>query len=271
MEGFDRLVEIMAQLRAPGGCPWDREQSHGSIAQYAIEEAYEVVEAIEKNDPKELCTELGDLLLQVVFHAQMAAEAGTFTISDVCRAVSEKLIRRHPHVFAETEVRGVADVLANWEAIKAKERGPAASAIDGVPAALPALQRAARIGEKAARVGFDWASAEAVLAKVDEERAELTAAIASGSPTAIEHEVGDLLHATANLARKLELDPEAALRRANLRFANRFQHLEKALASEGRLASSCSEEELENHWQAAKAALALEEKPDLTGTSAKAS
>ncbi len=260
MDEFDRLVAIMARLRAPGGCPWDREQDHRSIRKYVIEEAYEVAEAIDRDDPAELCAELGDLLLQVVFHAEMAREAGRFDVAQVCRAVSDKLVRRHPHVFGEVQVSGSAEVVRNWERIKAAERGPRASAIDGVPRALPALQRAERVGEKAARVGFDWPDAAAVLAKVDEERAELEVALHTGDADALEAELGDLLLSVANLARKLEVEPEDALARAVDRFAARFRHAEAAAGASGLAGLSAgAQDEL---WRDAKRALASPGEPE---------
>ena len=255
MTEFDRLTAIMTRLRGEGGCPWDREQTHRSIQPYVIEEAYEVAEAIDRDDPQELCAELGDLLLQVVFHAEMAREAGRFDIGDVCRAIVAKLERRHPHVFAGVVVRDSGEVTQNWEAIKAAERGPAGSAIDGVPRALPALQRASRIGEKAARVGFDWSSAAAVLEKVDEERGELGAAIAAGDSPSVARELGDLLLATANLGRKLGIEPEAALRDAVDRFALRFRHVEAATRAAGEEMREASPAALDQRWEAAKRAI----------------
>jgi len=256
MQAFDELVQIMARLRAPGGCPWDREQTHRSIRKYVIEEAYEVAEAIDRDDPGELCGELGDLLLQVVFHAEMARESGRFTIEDVCRAVVEKMRRRHPHVFGDVTVTDSAEVVRNWEAIKALERGTGASAIDGVPRALPALQRAERIGEKAARVGFDWPDASSVLAKVDEERGELGEALAAGESARIEAELGDLLLATANLARKLGIEPESALASAVDRFESRFRSLEGSARAEGHQLSALSAPDLDRRWEQAKRAVA---------------
>jgi len=254
MERFDELVQIMERLRAPGGCPWDREQTHQSIRKYVIEEAYEVAEAIDRDDPQELCSELGDLLLQVVFHAQMAREAGRFDVDDVCRAVVEKMRRRHPHVFGDVAVSGAAEVVRNWEQIKARERGEAASAVDGVPRALPALQRAERIGEKAARVGFDWPDAAGVLAKVDEERAELAHAMTQDDRQRVADELGDLLLATANLARKLDIEPERALSSAIDRFERRFRSVETTARAEGRDLAALPAEELDRRWQRAKRA-----------------
>jgi MazG family protein len=268
MEEFDRLVEIMARLRGPGGCPWDREQDHRSIRRYVIEEAYEVAEAIDRGDPRELLAELGDLLLQVVFHAEMARESGEFDVADVCRAIGEKMRRRHPHVFGDVAVDGSAEVVRNWERIKADERGPDASAIDGVPRSLPALQRADRIGEKAGRVGFDWPDPLAVLAKVDEERAEVAEAMGRGEPDAIERELGDLLFAIASLARKVSVDPEAALGRALDRFEARFRWAETTTRSTGRRLVDLAPGELDQIWSAAKAAIG-EPRPTAAGGRAK--
>lgn len=254
MESFDELIAIMSRLRAPGGCPWDREQTHRSIRKYVIEEAYEVAEAIDHDDANELCAELGDLLLQVVFHAEMAREAGRFAIDDVCRGIVDKMRRRHPHVFGDVAVEGAADVVRNWEQIKQRERGAGASVIDGVPRALPALQRAERIGEKAARVGFDWPDVDGVLRKVDEERAELAEAMRSGARERIAHELGDLLLATANLARKLGLEPERTLADAVDRFDDRFRRLEAGVRQDGRQMPDLSPEELDRRWERVKAA-----------------
>ena len=252
MERFDELVRIMERLRAPGGCPWDREQTHQSIRKYVIEEAYEVAEAIDHDDAQELCGELGDLLLQVVFHAQMAGEAGRFTIDDVCRAVVDKMRRRHPHVFGDVAVSGAAEVVRNWEQIKARERGVTASAVDGVPRALPALQRAERMGDKAAHVGFDWPDVAAVLAKVDEERAELGEALTGDDRQRVADELGDLLLATANLARKLEIEPERALSSAVDRFEKRFRSVEAGARGDGRALGTMSAAELDRRWEQAK-------------------
>lgn len=252
MKEFDRLVDVMARLRAPDGCPWDREQTHASIRKYVIEEAYEVAEAIDDENPRELCTELGDLLLQVVFHARMAEEAGSFAIGDVCRAIVGKLERRHPHVFGDVGVRDASEVAKNWEEIKAAERGPEASVIDGVPKALPALQRAERMSEKASRIGFDWPDAAAVLDKLDEERAELSEAMASGEPDRIADELGDVLFTAANLARKLGLEPEQALGRAVDRFDARFRQVESTARDAGEDLRALAPDALEARWQAAK-------------------
>lgn len=255
MKEFDALVEVMARLRAPDGCPWDREQTHSSIRKYVIEEAYEVAQAIDDGDPGELCTELGDLLLQVVFHARMAEEAGTFAVADVCRAVVDKLHRRHPHVFGDVGVTDASEVAKNWEEIKAAERGPDASVVDGVPRALPALQRAERVSEKASRVGFDWPDAAAVVEKLDEERAELDEALAGGNADRVAEELGDLLFTTANLARKVGLEPERTLSRAVDRFEARFREVEATARGAGENLRELDPEGLETRWQAAKRAI----------------
>jgi MazG family protein len=255
MQSFDELVRTMKRLRAPGGCPWDREQTHASIRKYVIEEAYEVAEAIDRQDFDALRAELGDLLLQVVFHSEMADEAGRFDVEDVCRAITAKLERRHPHVFGEVTVRDADEVSRNWEEIKARERGPGASVLDGVPRALPALQRADRLGDKAAGAGFDWRKAEDVLAKIDEERAEVAEAIGGGDPERLADEIGDLLFATANLARKVGVDPEVALGRALDRFDERFRHLEAEARRAGEDLRRLDDAELEGRWQRAKRAV----------------
>jgi len=234
---IDRLLAIMARLRDPErGCPWDREQNFATIAPYTIEEAYEVADAIERGDLAALKDELGDLLLQVVFHARIAEEAGEFAFEDVAAAIADKMVRRHPHVFGDADIRSVAAQNAAWEEHKAAERqasGMAASVLDGVALALPALLRAAKLGRRAARIGFDWPDAAAVLPKVAEEIGELEAEIASGAGPRLEEEMGDLLFAVANLARKLDLDPETALRRATAKFERRFRRLERLAAERG--------------------------------------
>jgi nucleoside triphosphate diphosphatase len=233
---IDRLLAIMARLRDPAcGCPWDRQQNFATIAPYTIEEAYEVADAIERQDIAALKDELGDLLLQVVFHARMAEEAQLFSFDDVAEAIADKMVRRHPHVFGDAEIASVAAQNEAWEAHKAAEReakGETASVLDGVALALPALLRAAKISRRAARIGFDWPDADAVIAKVEEELDEIEDAIEARAPPAVlEEEVGDLLFAAANLARKLDIEPETALRRATAKFERRFRALE-ALAKE---------------------------------------
>jgi MazG family protein len=235
---IDTLLGIMARLRDPGrGCPWDREQNFSTIAPYTIEEAYEVGDAIERGDMAGLKDELGDLLLQVVFHARMAEEAGLFAFDDVANAISDKMIRRHPHVFGDAEIASVAAQNEAWEAHKAAERaasGDSRSVLDGVALAFPALLRAAKLSRRAARIGFDWPDARGVIAKINEEVAEIEAEIdAETGPDRLEDEVGDLLFATANLARKLDVEPETALRRATAKFERRFRRVEALAAEQG--------------------------------------
>jgi MazG family protein len=254
-----RLVDIMARLRGPGGCPWDREQSHSTLRPYLIEEAYEVLEAIDAGDPHALREELGDLLLQVVFHAQIASERGEFGLAEVCAAVADKLERRHPHVFAEVTVRDSAEVLRNWARIKTSERerdGRESGVLAGVPSSLPALLYAHRIGEKAARVGFDWSTTADVLAKVREELGELEHAVAAGDAVAAGEELGDVLFALASVGRHLGRDAEQALRGALSRFVSRFRAMEHANAASGVPLHDRSPEELERLWNAAKQASA---------------
>lgn len=256
---FDDLVALLHRLRSPGGCPWDAEQTHETLRPYLVEETYEVLEAIEGGDDAELRDELGDLLLQVVFHSELAAERGAFTIGDVTEAISSKLIRRHPHVFADVQVGSSAEVERNWAAIKRTERrergGRDSSAIDGIPRAMPALTRAHRTGEKASSVGFDWNDAAEVRKKVAEELAEADAAAAAGDATALEEEIGDLLFAVSSWARLSGLHAEQALDRALAKFSGRFRALESGLRLQGREMAGCSSEELEEAWQAAKAVL----------------
>src|SRR5579862_6727289 len=251
---IDRLLQIMARLRDPEhGCPWDKEQNFRTIAPYTIEEAYEVADAIERADMGALKDELGDLLLQVVFHAQMAEEAGHFAFDDVAAAIADKMVRRHPHVFGDARIRTVAAQNEAWEAHKAAERaqqGGAQSVVDGVALALPALLRAAKISGRAARIGFDWPDARAVIPKIAEEVAELEAELAKDAPAAArEEELGDLLFAVANLARQLEIEPETALRRATAKFERRFRRVE-ALARERGIGHDL--EALEALWQEVK-------------------
>ncbi len=280
------LLAIMAKLRDPnGGCPWDVEQNFTTIAPYTIEEAYEVAEAIAKGDRNELKDELGDLLLQVVFHAQMAAEEGSFTFADVVQSISEKMIRRHPHVFADAEIKTADAQTANWEMIKEQERknklpphppttvGPSLSITEGegtstargegdttsmyrtlsnIPLALPALMRAQKLQSRAARVGFDWPDVRGVIAKVKEELAEVEAAIASGDAAHTHEELGDLLFAVTNLARFMKADAETSLRDANAKFTRRFESIEDALKVDGKHVKDASLDEMEALWNAAK-------------------
>jgi MazG family protein len=257
-----RLLDIMARLRDPEhGCPWDLEQSFATIAPYTIEEAYEVAEAAERGEPEALKDELGDLLLQVVFHARMAEEARQFDFNDVARAIADKMIRRHPHVFAEAQVEGAAAQTVAWEAQKAGERqakaaaaGRTESALDGVGLGLPALTRADKLQKRAARVGFDWPAVEPIFDKIDEEIAELHTEIDQGAaPERVAEELGDLLFAVANLARRLEIDPEQALRNANRKFERRFRSIEERLAAAGKPMSEASLDEMEAEWQRVKA------------------
>ena len=254
-EAFAELVAIMERLRGPGGCPWDREQTRESIKHYLIEEAYEVAEAIEENDIDELRAELGDLLLQIVFHSEMAREEGLFTIEDVIRGITEKMIRRHPHVFSDTDVKDSAEVLRNWARIKAEERKHQEdrSHVSGVPRAMPALLRAHRLSEKAGGVGFDWDDAAAVFDKVHEEIGELQEAMTSGDRNQVEAELGDVLFALTSLGRHLGIQAEDALQRASDRFVRRFRYMEDRLAEQRRDVPATSAEELNTLWEEAKA------------------
>jgi len=252
-----RLLDIMARLRAPDGCPWDRVQDFATIAPYTIEEAYEVADAIARGpDFPQLLDELGDLLFQVVYHAQMAAEAGHFGFTEVAEAISAKMIRRHPHVFGDAEQRTAEAQTSAWEVQKAAERASRAEtgALAGVPLALPALTRAFKLSRRAARVGFDWPEPGAVLDKLEEEAAELRAELPGADKARQADEVGDLLFVVVNLARKLDLDPEACLAAANAKFERRFGAVEASLATEGRAPADATLAEMEALWQAAKRA-----------------
>jgi MazG family protein len=259
---IDRLLRIMDTLRDPGGCPWDREQSLRTLTPYLLEEAHEVIEAIESGDAQHHKEELGDLLFQVVFQARIAREEGKFDFAQVCDSISEKLTRRHPHVFGDVSVSGSREVVKNWERIKADERkakGEAPrSAVGGVPTALPALVRAERVTEKAGAVGFDWPDVKGVVAKVREELSELEEAM-SGEPGGsgvdqkqVEHELGDLLFALANLGRFVKVHPEEALRAAVRRFESRFHHIEDRLREAGRTPRESTLEEMDRYWNEAK-------------------
>jgi MazG family protein len=251
-----RLLEIMAKLRDPeDGCPWDLEQDFRSIAPYTLEEAYEVADAIERGDLGDLQEELGDLLLQVVFHAQMAREMGAFGFEDVVAGICNKLVRRHPHVFAGATVESAAAQTESWERLKAEEKAARgrAGALDDVPVALPALTRAAKLGRRAARVGFDWPDATGPRRKVDEELQELDSAIAGDEdPDAVEAEFGDLLFALVNYARHLGIDPESALRRSNEKFVRRFGQVEERAAVSGTALEEAGLERLDGWWEEAK-------------------
>ena len=251
-----RLVDIMARLRAPGGCPWDREQTHATLRPYLLEEAYEVLDAIEHGDPAALRDELGDLLLQVVFHAELAREAGTFSIGDVATAIADKLERRHPHVFGDVAVRGADDVVRNWKQIKSEERagalGVEAGVLDDVPRALPGLAHAQKVGDRLAHVGFDWEDAAGVLAALDAERAELAQAIGGSDPDAARRELGDVLLTLASLARHLDTSAELALREATDRLAARIRHVEAAARGAGKTLADLDPAERDRLWAAAK-------------------
>ncbi|MEO0388291.1 MAG: nucleoside triphosphate pyrophosphohydrolase [Pseudomonadota bacterium] len=252
--GLPRLLEVMRRLRDPEtGCPWDRVQTFDSIAPYTIEEAYEVADAIARGDMADLKGELGDLLLQVVYHAEIADEAGHFDFHAVADSIADKMVARHPHVFGdESRDKTPTQQTRDWEAIKAAERGTA-GALDGVALGLPALTRALKLQNRAARVGFDWPETGDVLAKLTEEAAEVVDAKDSRDPDALAEEVGDLLFVLANLARHLDVDPEAALRKANAKFTRRFAAIEAALAADGRRPEDSDLAEMDRLWEAAKA------------------
>lgn len=257
---FAALVGVMARLRAPDGCPWDREQTHATLRRYLVEETYEAIEAIDHDDPDHLCEELGDVLLQVVFHAQLASEEGIFNIDDVTNGIVEKLVRRHPHVFGEIEVEDSAEVLRNWERIKREEkaaRGQAAqpsSLLDGVPKSLPALLLALEISKRVVKVGFEWKSLDDVIAKLEEEWGELKAELAHPEPDAerVQAELGDLLFTVVQIARWNKIDPEDALRAMTARFSRRFQYIEQQAAAQGRALTEMTLEEMDALWDEAK-------------------
>jgi MazG family protein len=257
------LLQLMARLRDPtNGCPWDREQTFATIAPFTIEEAYEVADAIDRNDPQQLRDELGDLLFQIVFHSRMAQERGWFDFAGVATSIHDKLVRRHPHVFAGAPVEGIESQTRNWEELKARERVDAASrqkspdnsALADVPKALPALARAAKLGRRAARVGFDWQEPGQVRDKVIEELAEVDEALAASAPERVTEELGDLLFAIANWTLHLKIDPEEALRAANAKFERRFRHMESLAAAAGTKLESLSPQAWEDLWRKAKKA-----------------
>lgn len=256
-QAFMRAVEIMARLRAPGGCPWDREQTFDSLRRYTLEETYEVLDAIENRDWSGLKDELGDLLLQVLFYAEVARESGHFQLTEVIENLNAKLIRRHPHVFADrTGVENSQQVLANWEEIKKQERAARkieneGSLLQTIPRGLPALMEASKLGSKASSVGFDWKSADPVFEKLEEELCELRQSIAESNESGKEEEIGDLLFTVVNLARKLGVQPEVALRATNAKFRRRFADMESSVAVAGNL-QEMSSDELESLWVAAK-------------------
>ncbi len=255
-EKFQQLIALMARLRGPGGCPWDREQTFDSIKPYTLEETYEVLDAIDRRDWKEVAEELGDLLLQAVFYAQMAEEQRLFGIGDSLDAINQKLIRRHPHVFGEEQAQSASDVKRIWGEIKAaekKDQGKAnAGLLDSVPRAMPALVEAQQISSRAAGVGFDWENAEQVIEKLHEELAELAEARNNGSPVQLEDEIGDLLFVLVNLARFVKVDPEQALRKTNAKFRARFGYMERELAGQGKRLEDADMAQLEELWQGAK-------------------
>jgi tetrapyrrole methylase family protein / MazG family protein len=259
---FEKLVALQARLRAPGGCPWDREQTHESLRRFLIEEAYEVLDATEEGDPEKLSSELGDLLLQVVFHSVLAEETGAFTVSDVIESVHTKMVRRHPHVFGSVTAKTSGEVLKNWEQIKREERAADGSAAEdsilaGVSRSLPAVLEAHELTKCAAKIGFDWESLAGILEKLDEEKRELESLVPPGANSGfkpkIEEEVGDLLFTGVNVARFLGVDPEIALKRANRKFKRRFQWVESAAARQGVRFADLPRERMEELWNQSKA------------------
>lgn len=256
---YERVKNLMAKLRAPEGCPWDREQDFADIARYTIEEAYEVADAISQNDMAQLREELGDLLFQTVFHSRIAEEAGAFSLDDVTNDLVRKMVRRHPHVWGDGHERTAEEQVQEWEEVKAKERAEKGktsaektSLLDDVARALPALMRAEKLQKRAARVGFDWPDLDGVMDKIIEEAQEVKEAAASGDADAIEDEMGDLLFAVTNLARKLGVDPEVALRRTNDKFTRRFKSVEAGAKANGKTLPDMSLEEMDALWNAAK-------------------
>jgi len=255
---YQRLLEVIARLRGPEGCPWDREQTHQSLRPYLLEEAHEALEAIDRQQWQELCQELGDVLLQVVLHAAIAAEAGHFAMEDVCQGLIDKLVFRHPHVFGQAEAADAEAVVVRWEELKRQERGARGagddrkSALDGLPAGLPALLRAQRVQGRAARVGFDWSDVTGPLAKVEEEFAELREAWQEGNGEATEDELGDLLFALVNTSRFLHVDAESALRRATAKFERRFRAVEEAFARRGQDLTAATLAEMDAVWEQVK-------------------
>jgi tetrapyrrole methylase family protein/MazG family protein len=267
-EWFEELAAVQARLRAPDGCPWDREQTHASLRTYLIEEAYEVLEALESGDDAKFAEEMGDLLLQIVFHSQIAKEEGRFTVSDVIREVHDKMVRRHPHVFGEKRAKDSAEVLKNWEQIKKEERraaagkkagdskqeGKAGSLLDGVSRALPAALEGFQLTRRAARIGFDWDNVEGVFEKMSEESGELREAVSAKDARRSEEEMGDLLFAAVNLARFLHIDPEIALKKANAKFSLRFRRMEDLSAKSGKALADVPRAQMEEFWEMAKRA-----------------
>lgn len=263
---FEDLVALQKRLRAPNGCPWDREQTHQSLRPFLVEEAYEVLDALDSNDRQKFAGELGDLLLQIVFHAELAREAGEFDISDVIRAVHSKMVRRHPHVFGKTKARNSAQVLKNWEQIKAEERAGepteekqnAESVLNGIPRGLPALLEAFQLSRRAANIGFDWQNAQGVVEKIDEEVHEIREAMkgahskSAKDQSEVENEIGDLFFAIVNLARFIGIDPEFTLKRANEKFKQRFQWMEQKAREKGSRLADVPRTEMEELWNESK-------------------
>src|SRR5882724_6667715 len=267
---FERLIKLQARLRAPNGCPWDVEQTHLTLRTYLIEEAYEVLEALESGNDAKFAEELGDLLLQVVFHAQIATEQKRFTAADVVREIHQKMVRRHPHVFGEKRAKNASEVLKNWEQIKAEERRAksagqgtalaaepvteAASLLDGIPHTLPAVMQGFQLTRRASRIGFDWDHVDGVVEKLQEELAELREAQVAKAAPQIEEEIGDVLFAAVNLARFLKVDPEIALKRSNAKFTSRFREMERVARASGRSLADVPRAEMESLWDSAKLA-----------------
>src|SRR6266404_804610 len=283
-EWFERLVAVQARLRAPNGCPWDREQTHQSLRTYLIEEAYEVLEALESGNDAKFAEEMGDLLLQIVFHSQIAREEGRFTVSEVIREIHDKMIRRHPHVFGTTRAKDSTEVLRNWEQIKAAERRAGekqgnskadddipkeASLLDGVSRALPATLEGFQLTRKASRIGFDWEDAGGVFEKMREETEELKKALKEQKQLRVEEELGDLLFAAVNLSRFLKIDPEIALKKANAKFSRRFRAMEGLARKNGREFKDLPREEMEAFWDAAKKSEGKSRSPEMSAAQAK--
>jgi len=283
-EWFEKLVAVQARLRAPNGCPWDREQTHQSLRTYLIEEAYEVLEALESGNDAKFAEEMGDLLLQIVFHSQIAREEGRFTVSEVIREIHDKMIRRHPHVFGTTRAKDSTEVLRNWEQIKAAERRAGekqgnskagddlpkeASLLDGVSRALPATLEGFQLARKASRIGFDWEDASGVFEKMREETEELKKALGNQDHWRIEEELGDLLFAAINLSRFLKVDPEIALKKANAKFVRRFRAMERLARKNGQGFKDLPHEEMETYWDAAKKLEGKPHSPELSGAQRK--
>jgi len=281
---FEKLVAVQARLRAPNGCPWDREQTHQSLRTYLIEEAYEVLEALESGNDAKFVEEMGDLLLQIVFHSQIAREEGRFTVAEVIREIHDKMIRRHPHVFGKTSAKDSAEVLRNWEQIKAEERRSSGkkgdssddgetpketSLLDGVSHALPATLEGFQLTRKASRIGFDWEDAGGVFDKMQEETEELKKALKEQDQLKMEEELGDLFFAAVNLSRFLKIDPEIALKKANAKFSRRFRAMEGLARENGREFKNLPREEMEAFWDAAKKSEGKPRLPEMSGTRTK--